>query len=288
MPYNYNGQNAAYNTQPSSTTVVRQVWATNLERELALIRDYIEVYPVVALDAEFPGVVARPIGNFNSTTEYHYQTMRCNIDMMRVLQIGITLSDERGNRPEPCTWQFNFKFSVHTDMYSAEGIDVFAKAGVDFAKHENAGIDFNDFAELLISSGLVLEPKVRWVSYHGGYDFGFLLSLMLAQPLPETLAEFLELLHIFFPSFFDVKYLVSFVKPNLRGSINDLAEQLYLPGLDQPHKAGPESYLTSTCYFELCYMFFQDGSEEAYNGFLFGLGPETEMSRPAQAYPLPS
>lgn len=64
-------------------------------------------------DTEFPGVVARPIGSFKTSSDYHYQTMRCNVDLLKIIQIGLTLSDEDGNYPqEVSTWQFNFHFSV--------------------------------------------------------------------------------------------------------------------------------------------------------------------------------
>ena len=33
--------------------------------------------------------------------------------------VGITLADEQGKHPKgPCTWQFNFKFSLNEDMYA--------------------------------------------------------------------------------------------------------------------------------------------------------------------------
>jgi CCR4-NOT transcription complex subunit 7/8 len=55
---------------------VREVWADNLDDEMALIRDVVERHPFVAMDTEFPGVVARPVGNFRNSGEYHYQTLR--------------------------------------------------------------------------------------------------------------------------------------------------------------------------------------------------------------------
>jgi CCR4-NOT transcription complex subunit 7/8 len=64
-------------------------------------------------DTEFPGVVARPIGSFKTSSDYHYQTMRCNVDLLKIIQVGLTLADEDGNYPQDIsTWQFNFRFSV--------------------------------------------------------------------------------------------------------------------------------------------------------------------------------
>jgi hypothetical protein len=69
--------------------------------------------PCSVQDTEFPGVVARPIGSFKTSSDYHYQTMRCNVDLLKIIQIGLTLSDEDGNYPQDVsTWQFNFHFSV--------------------------------------------------------------------------------------------------------------------------------------------------------------------------------
>jgi hypothetical protein len=63
-------------------------------------------------DTEFPGIVARPIGSFKTGADYHYQTMRCNVDMLKMIQLGVTVSDEHGNTPEVSTWQFNFTFDL--------------------------------------------------------------------------------------------------------------------------------------------------------------------------------
>jgi CCR4-NOT transcription complex subunit 7/8 len=52
------------------------------------------------------------MGNFKTGADYHYQTMRCNVDILRLIQLGITLSDEEGMMPDACTWQFNFKFNI--------------------------------------------------------------------------------------------------------------------------------------------------------------------------------
>ena len=52
------------------------------------------------------------MGAFKNKADYHYQTLRCNVDMLKIIQLGITLADEDGNMPDICTWQFNFQFSL--------------------------------------------------------------------------------------------------------------------------------------------------------------------------------
>lgn len=152
---------------------IRDVWAENLEVEMHNIREAIERYPYVAMDTEFPGIVARPIGTFKGSSDYHYQTLRCNVDLLKLIQLGITLTDEHGNYPPGvCTWQFNFKFSPSEDMCAPDSLDLLNKAGLDFERHDKMGIDVEFFGELLTTSGLALFEEVKWVSFHSGYDFG--------------------------------------------------------------------------------------------------------------------
>ncbi len=105
-------------------------------------------------DTEFPGVVARPVGSFASHTDFQYQTLRCNVDLLKIIQLGLTFSDKDGNLPDGCpTWQFNFKFNLSEDMYAQDSIDLLTRSGIAFKEHEERGIDVNLFGELLTSSG---------------------------------------------------------------------------------------------------------------------------------------
>lgn len=51
-------------------------------------------------------------------------------------------------------------------MYAPESIDLLQKAGIDFGKHLEFGIMPNHFAELMITSGLVLTDETKWISFH--------------------------------------------------------------------------------------------------------------------------
>jgi CCR4-NOT transcription complex subunit 7/8 len=50
-------------TNSGETLRVREVWSDNLEDEVELIRNVVEQYPYIAMDTEFPGVVARYADN---------------------------------------------------------------------------------------------------------------------------------------------------------------------------------------------------------------------------------
>ena len=52
------------------------------------------------------------------------------------------------------------------DMYAPESIDLLQKSGIDLQQHEEMGIEPNDFAELMITSGLVLLEDTKWISFH--------------------------------------------------------------------------------------------------------------------------
>ena len=58
-----------------------------------------------------------------------------------------------------------------------------------------------------------------------GYDFGYLLKMLTGKLLPDTESDFFELLKIFFPTIYDVKYLMKSCK-NLKGGLEEVTKQL--------------------------------------------------------------
>ncbi|EAL64798.1 CAF1 family protein [Dictyostelium discoideum AX4] len=250
---------------------IREVWAHNLEYEMSLIRELVDIYPCVAIDTEFPGFVNKPIESMRMYPDYNYQTLRSNVDLLKIIQFGITFSDSTGCLPVPtCTWQFNFKFSLKDDMYSPYAIELLKSCGIDFQRIEDYGIDVNDFSELFISSGIVLNDKIQWICFHGGYDFGYLLKVLSCSELPKSESDFFDLLRIYFPCIYDVKYLMKSCK-NLKGGLSGLAEDLNVVRVGPQHQAGSDSLLTNSTFFKLREEFFENEIDDhKYKGILYG------------------
>eukprot|EP00741_Cyanophora_paradoxa_P005103 tig00000857_g4945.t1 len=269
------------NTNGIQKARIREVWADNLDEEMAIIRELVEEHPYVAMDTEFPGVVARPVGSFRNSNDYQYQTLRCNVDLLKIIQLGLTFSDAEGNLPPGCgTWQFNFSFNLNEDMYAQDSIDLLQRSGIDFKKHEECGIDVEYFGELLMTSGIVLTDEIKWISFHSGYDFGYLIKLLTAKNLPAEESEFFELLRTYFPCVYDVKYLMKFCG-NFNGGLNKLAESLSIERIGPCHQAGSDSLLTSATFFKLRRLFFEGSQDESkYMGILYGLGVGAPQNLP--------
>uniref|UniRef100_A0A2R9C3J5 poly(A)-specific ribonuclease n=1 Tax=Pan paniscus TaxID=9597 RepID=A0A2R9C3J5_PANPA len=163
-----------------------EVWACNLDEEMKKIRQVIRKYHYVAMDTEFPGVVARPIRELRSNPDYQYQLLRCNVDFLKIIQLGLTFMNEQGEYPPgTSTWQLNFKFNLMEDM------------------HEE-GIETQYFAELM-TSGVLLCEGVKWLSFHSSYDFGYLIKILTNSNLPEEELDFFEILRLFFPVIYAVE-----------------------------------------------------------------------------------
>jgi len=63
------------------------------------------------------------------------------------------------------------------------------------------------------------------VCVFSGYDFGYMLKILTSQPLPTDESEFFDLVKMFFPNIYDVKYLMKSCK-NLKGGLQEVADQL--------------------------------------------------------------
>ena len=62
-------------------------------------------------------------------------------------------------------------------MYAEDSIELLRNCGINFERHQIEGIDTSWFAEMLITSGIVLMNRVNWITFHSGYDFCYLLKV---------------------------------------------------------------------------------------------------------------
>lgn len=265
----------------SQSSIIRDVWASNLEEEFEVIRSLITDYPYVAMDTEFPGTIAKAVGHFDSAPLFLYQTIRVNVNMSKLIQVGITLYNERGEVPEKySTWQFNFSFSRANDLYMSDSIELLEKGGINFDYLNTFGIDIHHFASLLLSSGLVGNPDVRWLAFHAGYDFGYLTKILYNVELPESTEEFSKRFHLLFPSMFDIKHLLRQTPYSHSVGLDYLAEVLKIRRFGSAHQAGSDSLITGHCYFRLLQDAFKGVEPRNGNGIIYGL---TEDGASAEA-----
>lgn len=77
---------------------------------------------------------------------------------------------------------------------------------------------------------------------------------------------------IFFPSVYDIKYLMKFCD-NLHGGLNKLAELLDVARIGPQHQAGSDSLLTSATFMKLAEKHFAESEGlNKHQGVLYGLG----------------
>jgi len=270
----------------SKVDCIREVWQENLEEEFKIIRLIVQQYPYIAMDTEFPGIVCQPVGDFRNSCDYQYQSLRCNVDLLKIIQIGLTFLDDQGHSPSPVTtWQFNFKFNLGVDMFAQNSIDLLTKCGIQFDRHKTDGIDVNEFAELLMTSGIVLCDNVKWVSFHSAFDFAYLIKMLTSSALPTEETEFLELVRLFFSNIYDIKFIMKGCK-SLKGGLQELAEQLEIQRIGPQHQAGSDSLLTGAAFFKIKELYFSEREmDEGFNGQLFGL---TTTFDPLTVHPITS
>lgn len=74
--------------------------------------------------------------------------------------------------------------------------------------------------------GLLFNDEVKWISFHGGFDFAYLIRMLNGQNLPDDETSFYNLLSIYFPSFYDVKYMAREIETLKGGGLNKIAYDL--------------------------------------------------------------
>jgi CCR4-NOT transcription complex subunit 7/8 len=213
------------------------------------------------------------------TKDFYFRTLKMNVDYLKIIQLGITLTNSKGEFPKNSkyhTWQFNFEFDKNTDKITQSSLNLLEQCGIDFNKLKKKGIKHSVFAEYFMISGLVLNPDIRWISFHGCYDFGYLLKLLINSNLPDTEKEFMDLLDTYFINYYDIKTMVK-RKDNLQGGLNKLAQSLEVLREGKTHQAGSDSVVTIDVYFKLIKTgFLEENKILKEKNLLFGVANEED------------
>jgi CCR4-NOT transcription complex subunit 7/8 len=256
------------NEQPG----IIEVYEDNFVAEIKNMSKFLEEYNYIGMDTEFPGTVYC-VNNY--TEDFYYRTLKLNVDKLKLIQLGITLTNSKGEYPKDYpyhTWQFNLEFDMKKDNYASDSLKLLLNCGIDFNKLKRKGIKHKIFAEYLMISGLVLNPNTHWVSFHGSYDFGYLLKLLINEPLPALEDDFTNKLILYFPSHYDIRILVQ-GNDKLRGGLNRLAQYLEVLREGKTHQAGSDSVVTIDVFFKLLKSNLVDKDSLQYcKNILFGIG----------------
>lgn len=131
-----------------------------------------------------------------------------------------------------------------------ESINLLEMAGINFKDFNENGIEMDYFGEVLTTSGIVLNDNLKWITFHGSYDFAYLIKVLSNQNLPEEEQQFNELLGLYFPNFYDLRLMIKNFTW-LKGSLSKISTDLEIPRIGNSHQAGSDSLVTSKVFFKL-------------------------------------
>lgn len=232
--------------------LVRDVWTHNLKEELKEISLVIsQGFTHVAVDTEFPGLVHRP-KQLDKTIASQYTMIKSNVDRLKPIQIGLSFTDSEGKRPKSCsTWQFNLQFDTTADESHPESLQLLMDANIAFDRLLTDGIKIKDLSDGFILTGLIVNSDITWVSFHGCFDFAYLIKAVSGEKLPTTVHGFNELRKHLFPKIYDVKMFVQNSQKFVKYSLARLAEAFGVTTEGSFHQAGTDAYVTAELYFKV-------------------------------------
>lgn len=262
--------------------VIREVWETNIEYEFALIQHIISDYPYISIDTEFPGLIFYPNqkhnlhnSHLNLTPSNTYFLMKTNVDALNMIQLGLTLSDPYGNLPDLGTnarylWEFNFReFDIDKDLQNPDSVELLKRQGIDFLRNKKEGVRSEHFSRLFLRSLVYPMMNLTWVTFHGAYDFGYLVKLLTRSELPADLDSFMKLLWMFFGfSVYDMKLILKYC--GLHGGLDRMAKSLEVDRVvGKKHQAGSDSLLTMQTFLKMKEIYFHGENFSFLNRFTF-------------------
>ena len=93
------------NEQPG----IIEVYEDNFIEEIKNLGSLLEEYNYIGMDTEYPGII---FVTQNLTKDFYYKTLKMNVDSLKIIQLGITLTNSKGEYPKNSkyhTWQLKIQ-----------------------------------------------------------------------------------------------------------------------------------------------------------------------------------
>ncbi|KAL5566837.1 hypothetical protein UlMin_030001 [Ulmus minor] len=252
-----------------------KVWKNNFVHQFHVFESCILHFPVISFDTEFPGFVRDTPRRASEDTIYN--DMKYNVDNLKVIQLGMTLSDESGNIGG--TWEFNFSdFDEKIDAHEHSSINFLKNNDLNLDEIKENGIPIAEFSNKFIQV-LRSNQELRWVTFHGNYDLAYLLKLVTRKSMPSSVSEFAKINGEIFGEIYDVKYMARFHHELVGREIGleRMSKIFKVERRGGAHHAGSDSLVTSKIFHKMINSFSLVISE--YEGFLYGISNRC-MRRP--------
>ncbi|KAF6144532.1 hypothetical protein GIB67_023978 [Kingdonia uniflora] len=184
--------------------------------------------------------------------DVRYEDLKFNADRLKLIQIG-------------------FSFSDKMDAYVSASSDLLTRNGIDMEKNLREGVDPGIFSGWFTQI-LIRNPNMKWITFHGFYDLGYLMKTMMRNALlPNSLGDFLKGVRVTLRKVYYVKYMSWFCNGLLgrKLGLKRLGSIMNVERVRISHQAGSDSLLTLSLYLKMRKQF--NMIEEPYEGFLDGI-----------------
>ena len=93
-------------------------------------------------------------------------------------------------------------------------------------------------------SGILLNEDIEWITFHGQYDFAYLMKVVLGDNLDSKYEDFDEKLKNYFPNKYDIKEIISEREELKNYSLQKLGNEYNIERTGQQHQGGSDALLT--------------------------------------------
>lgn len=76
------------------------------------------------------------------------------------------------------------------------------------------------------NEGLICNEDITWVCFHGGFDFTYFVKLLSNENIPEKYEDFNALMKLYFPNFYDLKFMIKDFDNLKYNGLSRLADEL--------------------------------------------------------------